>query len=343
MKKSRKRTADLLKGVAVILMIQVHLIELFAQQQLFDSYWGSILLFFGGPPAAPVFMTVMGYFIAKGNSNISKSVIRGLKLIGGGLLLNLGLNFHLFIKIYNHTIVASPWPYLFGVDILFLAGLSIIILAIFKKAAKNNPILYGIIIIIIIFVIQQLPYPTGLGFMSYINAFFHGNVWWSYFPLIPWLAYPVIGYLFYLLEPKITTYIKKQYLKIILIIATGVILVFSIGYGIEISANLHAYYHHDFVFYLFVLNFMIFWTFLFKKIASFSSNFVTKFIEWIGKNVTVIYVIQWLIIGNIATGLYKTQDGFQLVLWFFAIVISTSFLTLLYTKVKVVVFKPTVK
>jgi len=333
MKKSRNRTADLLKGVAVILMVQVHLIELFAQQQIFDSYIGSILLFLGGPPAAPIFMAVMGYFIAKGNSDISKSVIRGLKLIGGGLLLNFGLNFHLFVKIYNQTIVTSPWPYLFGVDILFLAGFSIIIIALLKKVNKNNPLFY-IITIVVIFLIQQLRYPTSLDFMMYFNALFHSNVWWSYFPIIPWLAYPITGYIFYLVEPRIISLIKNKNYKIIALGITGVILAFCIGYGILISANLHVYYHHDFIFYLFVLNFMIFWTLLFDVITSFPVNFVTTFIEWMGKNVTVFYVIQWLIIGNIATGLYKTQGGIQLIMWFFAIVVLTSLLTLVYTKGK---------
>jgi len=333
--KSRNRTADLLKGAAVLLMVQVHLIELFAQQQIFDSYIGSILLFLGGPPAAPIFMTIMGYFIAVGNSDISKSLLRGLKLFGGGLLLNFGLNLHLFIKIYNNTIVTSPWPYLFGVDILFLAGLSIIIIAILKRVTKNNPIVY-VITIVVIFLIQQLPYPASLGFMSYFNALFHSNVWWSYFPIVPWLAYPVIGYLFYLVKPKITTYLKKQLHKNILIIITGVILISSISYGIDVSANLHVYYHHSYIFFLFVLNFMVFWALLFDAITSFPANFVTTFIEWMGKNVTVFYVIQWLIIGNIATALYKTQDKFELVLWFFGIVFLTSILTLLYTKVKII-------
>jgi len=43
--KSRNRTADLLKGVAVILMVQVHIVELFAQQSIFDSFAGSIFFF----------------------------------------------------------------------------------------------------------------------------------------------------------------------------------------------------------------------------------------------------------------------------------------------------------
>ena len=31
-----------------------------------------------------------------------------------------------------------------------------------------------------------------------------------------------------------------------------------------------------------------------------------KYITWLGKNVTLIYVIQWIIVGNIGTAIYKT-------------------------------------
>ena len=111
-------------------------------------------------------------------------------------------------------------------------------------------------------------------------------------------------------------------------------LIVSIGYGVSVAANLHVYYHHDFIYYLFTLNFMIFWTVSFNFITSFPTNFITNSLEWMGKNVTVFYVIQWLIIGNVATALYKTQNGVELLFWFIGIVISTSLITLLYLKVK---------
>jgi len=57
---NRNQTADLLKGFAVIFMIQVHVIEQFATQTLYDSLWGKISLFLGGPFCAPVFLAVMG-------------------------------------------------------------------------------------------------------------------------------------------------------------------------------------------------------------------------------------------------------------------------------------------
>ena len=115
---------------------------------------------------------------------------------------------------------------------------------------------------------------------------------------------------------------------------SGVILVFTISYGIKIASNLHAYYHHNFIYYLFILNFMVFWAILFQVITSFTKNYITSFIEWMGKNVTVFYVIQWLIIGNIATGIYKTQNSFQIIIWFLAIVIATSLITFLWNRIR---------
>ena len=61
---NRTQTADLLKGIAVILMIQVHIIELFANHTIFNSDYGKLLLFLGGPLVAPIFSILFGYFIA---------------------------------------------------------------------------------------------------------------------------------------------------------------------------------------------------------------------------------------------------------------------------------------
>ncbi|MCK5846491.1 MAG: DUF1624 domain-containing protein [Bacteroidales bacterium] len=334
MKNTRNRTADILKGVAVLLMVQVHLIELFAQQQIFDSNIGSVLLFLGGPPAAPIFMAVMGYFIALGNSNISISIMRGIKLIVGGLILNVGLNLHLYYKIYNNTIETSPLPYLFGVDILFLAGLSIITLSLFNILFKKRTIPYVLAIIFIFVIGKFVSFPENSGAISYFTAFIYSDSWWSYFPFLPWLAYPLTGYVFYLILPSISRITENQTYKILILIISAIILIGSIGYGISIAANLHVYYHHNFLYYLFTLNFMIFWTILFNFITSFPSNIITNFLEWMGKNVTIFYVVQWLIIGNIATALYKTQNGIELLLWFIGIFTLTSLLTFLLVKVK---------
>ena len=50
---NRNGTADLLKGIAVLLMIQVHIMEQLAEYDLFNSRFGEISLFLGGPACAP--------------------------------------------------------------------------------------------------------------------------------------------------------------------------------------------------------------------------------------------------------------------------------------------------
>ena len=60
---TRTQTADVLKGIAILLMIQVHLVELFVTNEISESRVGNVLLFLGGPPVAPIFMTVFGYFV----------------------------------------------------------------------------------------------------------------------------------------------------------------------------------------------------------------------------------------------------------------------------------------
>ncbi|MDV7391850.1 heparan-alpha-glucosaminide N-acetyltransferase domain-containing protein, partial [Arthrospira platensis SPKY1] len=98
-KGSRLTLPDVLKGLAVLLMIQVHLTELFAVPFWLNSKAGQWSLFLGGAPAAPLFMAVMGYFLAKKQPTIMQAMKRGLRLISWGLMLNVGLNMHLLIKI----------------------------------------------------------------------------------------------------------------------------------------------------------------------------------------------------------------------------------------------------
>ncbi|NOX87344.1 MAG: acyltransferase [Chlorobi bacterium] len=330
---SRNRTADLLKGVAVILMIQVHLTELFARQDIYDSLLGSISLFLGGPPAAPVFMAVMGYYIAVSRRSARQMVIRGIKLIVLGLVLNIGLNFHLLIKIYTGAFQIDPLPYIFGVDILFLAGLSIIFLGIMKRFFKFKLIPY-VALLVLVFAFQYLLQNViHASTTNYFLAFFYGEgSWWSYFSFIPWLIYPLTGYLFFILQQPAYEKIRAYY-KYVVILSSLVVFVFF-NYGLKVSADLPAYYHHGFVFYLYSLCFLIFWLFIMNTLAKLPENRVSGFLEWTGINVTAAYVIQWLIIGNTATAIYKTQGLAALVLWFFVIVALMSAGILAWNRLK---------
>lgn len=320
---TRNRTADLLKGVAIVLMIQVHLTELFARQDIFDSLAGRISLFLGGPPAAPVFMAVMGYYVAISKKSARQMTIRGVKLILLGFALNIGLNFNLLIHIYTGILQIGAWEYIFGVDILFLAGLSIIILALMKKFFGLKPVPFIFTLAIVLFVQFILQKVIRASTQNYFIAFFYGEgAWWSYFPLFPWLVYPVTGYLFFILQKSFQKEIRPFYYYIVG--AATLVTAIFFSYGLEVSADLPLYYHHGFIFYLYTLCFLIFWLFFMNAFSRLPENYLSRFMEWFGRNVTAAYVVQWLIIGNIATSLYKTQGEWILAFWFAFVMVFTS-------------------
>jgi uncharacterized membrane protein len=332
----RSPLPDILKGIAVILMIQVHLMQLFATEALYYSIVGKVSLFLGGPPAAPVFMVIMGYFIAKSERGFTEHLIRGLKLIGLGFLLNIGLNLNLLVKIITGSSSQNPWPFIFGVDILFLAGIGIIVIGVARLVFRRRIVPYAVLALMILLIGQALPVYSGSHeWIEYVMAFLGGDYPWSYFPVFPWLAYPVTGFLFCVLDEKynlmeVTTK-GKSYIMITVLLMVMV----TFGYGFNISGNLEMYYHHSLIFYLWVLIFLIFWvlalSFLFDERYK---TFLSGYFKWTGKNVTTFYVVQWLIIGNLATILYRSQNILELMLWFTAILTATSLIVFSWEEVK---------
>lgn len=69
----------------------------------------------------------------------------------------------------------------------------------------------------------------------------------------------------------------------------------------------------------------------FEKIETLcGKNNIMLYIKWLGKNVTAAYVIQWIIIGNITTAIFKTQNELELLVWFF--LVTAAILILMYEK-----------
>jgi uncharacterized membrane protein len=332
---------DLLKGLAALFMVQIHITELFIDTAGRESLFGKTSLFLGGPFAAVVFMLVMGYFIARNKSSLAQNMVRGVKIFILGFLLNFGLNFHLLLKIRFADWPYNPLEYLFGVDILYLAGMSIIVLAGLKSLKKGKTTVALLLLVAV----------TALtGFMNlkltgnnhyYILPFIAGNYSWSYFPLFPWLAYPLAGFIFALHEPKIKliTESNKTAIAILISIVAAGVLIYA-KQGINTTVYLPAYYHHTFLFVLWAIGLSALWAISIKFVVKlFPEMFVTNFFCYIGKHITLFYVIQWLIIGNIATTIYQTQNIRQYWYWFAGIFAASVMLTFLIEKIRLKLFQ----
>jgi uncharacterized membrane protein len=310
---------DVLKGVAVMLMIQVHITELFATEAFYNSLAGRISLFLGGVPAAPMFMAVMGFFFAIIPRSTVSHFRRGVQLIVYGFLLNIGLNLNLFFKIFKGNINTDPLPYIFGVDILFLAGLALIILAVTTVFSKKRPVPLLVIALIVATIPVVLPFYLGNNeVLRFIFAYFHSHEWWSYFPVFPWLAYPLSGAAAGFIYTENKEESARFFARLAFLVVSLLVLVVLFGYGFNISADLPAYYHHGPLFFGWALVFITLIALFFNKLMQLvgTENFVFRFLGWAGRQVTAFYVFQWLIIGNLATIIYKTVEPEFLILWF---------------------------
>ena len=307
--------------------------ELFINDTGRESIAGKISLFLGGPLAAPVFMTTMGYFISLSNRNELHTIRRGALIFLLGLLLNIGLNFNLLLRIQFSGWQYDPLEYIFGVDILYLAGLSIMILALLKNTGRISGLLA---LLLIAGITVSTPFVNSLAdkvtARNYVLPFIAGNASWSYFPLFPWLAYPLAGYWFQKNEETIVTFFNRNRgiaVTGFLIILIGI--AFFSRFGFNSAIKLTTYYHHNFLLFLWINGLISIWAIALRRIIKkFPESKLLHLIRWTGKNVTLIYVIQWLIIGNLATEIYRTQSIGMFGGWFAGITMLSSSLCYIY-------------
>ncbi len=306
---NRTHTADILKGIAILLMIQVHLVEVFASHELEASDIGKFFMFLGGPPVAPLFMVLFGYFISLTHQSTQQLVVRGLKIFALGMLLNLAMNFNLINTVRRGLLQIDILSFVFGEDILQFAGISLIVIVVLKKVLEQQLILTFILIIVSTLVGQYLvTYIPEDDTLKYVTAFFYGSSHWSYFPLFPWLAYPLTGMALYQLQQRYT--INLMYaIKTNKTLGVGAFLfvVLTLGYAIHVASDLPTYYHHGVLFYLWVIVFLTVYSACIYLITErLKTTVVFRYLTWLGKHVTLIYIIQWIIIGNIGTEIYKS-------------------------------------
>jgi uncharacterized membrane protein len=306
---NRTHTADVLKGIAILLMIQVHLVELFASHELATSRVGKVFMFLGGPPVAPLFMILFGYFISVTHKSTQQLIVRGVKIFALGMLLNLALNFNLIYTVWRGLLQIDILPFVFGVDILQFAGLSLIVIGLLKKVLEQQLTMTVMVIVASVLLGQYLAaYIPENNSLKYVTAFFYGSAQWSYFPLFPWLAYPLTGMVLYQLQQRYQidiTLITKT--NRTLAIGALLFVILTIGYAISIASDLPSYYHHGILFFLWMIVFLSLYSTCVHAITErIGTTMLFTYLTWLGKHVTLIYIIQWIIIGNMATEIYKS-------------------------------------
>lgn len=335
---NRNQLADLLKGVAVVFMIMIHLTNNLATLQIEKSAVGEFINFLGGPPAAPLFMIIMGYFLGFSKRDTFFNIKRGVKLFIGGILLNIGINFSALIQIVIGNSEANPLNYIFGVDILLLAGLSIVFITIIKSLLRDFAEACFLLSIIVVLASEIMikAFAFDLLHFNYVTALFWGRYERSYFSLFPWLAFPLVGFALAQFQIKNRSKFNlSNKTKWGLLVLWAIGFVATYNYAAQISAVLPVYYKFDLQFYIWMLLFLLGFVLLINEIHSFSPNYLPfKYIKWIGENVLLFYVFQWIIIGNLTTYYYKTIEAGNVVILFAVVLLAVSVLTLVTKRMK---------
>ncbi|MCX8104844.1 MAG: DUF1624 domain-containing protein [Ignavibacterium album] len=204
--KVRYISADLLRGLVIIIMIEVHVFNAFLLPELKQTSWFSILNFINGL-VAPSFLFVSGFaFEVSSGSKLDemrklgkafwKKIGRIFQIILIGYALH--LPYYSFSKIINKS-TPHQLESFFAVDVLQCIGFGLLFLFLTRLLIKSDKFYYIFLFISLFLVTLISPLLWKIDF----NQLFHplvGNYFnrlhGSLFPIFPWLNFLLAGALF---------------------------------------------------------------------------------------------------------------------------------------------------
>jgi uncharacterized membrane protein len=205
---------DLARGLAVLFMVWIHVLITFSTPQVMHSPFGTIIEFLGGPPAAPVFMALMGVsFYYSRHTDFRAGVLRGVRIIALGYVLNFlrgVLPIVLVGKLSPAAYAAIPPDVadcveaFLELDILQFAGLALIVMAVIRQIRVNKYLLLAAAVAIAVVAPLLWGIGTGVPVLDRLLDLLWGDKPspvpavgnFVSFPFFPWFAFVLAGMVF---------------------------------------------------------------------------------------------------------------------------------------------------
>jgi len=300
----RLRFLDLARGLAIIFMVFQHVQIVFAVDAGEASALGQGFLLLGTAPAAPVFMVVMGFLYgSSASSDVRSGVVRGLKLFAFGYALNI-LRFVIpgLLAGWNPTVQAflGPewWGPFFEVDILQLAGLSLALLAPVKRYVRDP----RAVLALAAGVVVVSPLLWGVGGSFVLDPLWGVGEHVS-FPFFPWVAYPLLGLALAGFAAVATSASRVVRSWVVagaasLLVGAAIAVLTPADTGILAFGD---YYRSGLPVQLMLAGFVLLWLSLMWWLDErLSWRVIPRYLTSLSRNITAIYVIQWMLIGWLA-------------------------------------------
>lgn len=339
----RIQSFDLARGFTVLIMPSIHVVMLYSSPQVQQSWLGDILAFIAEGPGAQLFMLLMGMSFTF-SSRISPQYVlqRTFYLWVAAYCLNF-LKFivplwsgwmpqNLLDELHLQTDARAATFFLFIGDILHFAAIAYPLLFLVSRL-KHYPY-WSLLMAVAIMLCSPLVWDikTGIVWVDYLLQLTGGHPPQAFFPVFPWLVYPLAGLAagYYLRKHDTTAVLKKA-------AWIGVLFLFvsCLFPPTQLPAEWLPFYRTQTADTLFHLGFVMVWIAVIHWLSRKTrGNVFFDLLIYCSKNITSIYIIQWVLIcWGMALAGYGTLGFAATFLSMSAITISTLLLARLVKRI----------
>ena len=332
---------DLARGLAVLFMVSVHALQTYATPEVYDSPFGWILEALGGPPAAPVFVFLMGAVMAFSRRTGTWAMVRrGFVLLALAYVLN-GLRGSLpvWVAIQAGASAAelggsSPLSELTTIDILHFAGMANLALACVRRLSQRPWVWIGVAAVVAVASPWIWGAMSGWPPLDFVLELLWGTGDGTAFPVLPWVAFPLVGMAagVWLSETDDVSRVFRR-------LAQSGVALLAIGGALTLTGidfHLGDYWRTGPGGMLLMIGFVLVWVWLCHLVAQYVLHTVPgRLLIFWSRNVTVFYFIHWVLIGwSVLLVGYEAFGVLGTLIGIVAIVVASSLLTLVWVRVR---------
>lgn len=193
---------DLLRGWAVLVMIEVHVVNTFLLPELRSQSWFTVLNFINGL-VAPTFLFITGYafvLVAQRKWNDYLAVNRVFFKQVGRILQIWAVGYALHLPVFSFTrlMQESPqlWMSFWKVDVLHCIAASLLLMLLLAVVLRRQTVFMWAVSAIGLLVIFSTPFTWTMNIDAYVPiqiANYFNAAHGSLFPLLPWLGFVFFG------------------------------------------------------------------------------------------------------------------------------------------------------
>ncbi len=328
---------DMARGYTVLLMPLIHAMVMYAGVDAHFTTTATVISWFGEETGAPLFMLLMGL-----SAGLTKKATafyflkRSIVLLCLAFLLNLlkfvlpyvsGTMPHdLLIDLGMATKERTALNLLLIGDIFHLAALSFMTFALCRLAG-NKERFFEYLLPVLVFLISERPFYNN----SFLTAWLTGTVPNVYFPLLPWLFYPLLGKLLSgVIETEDGAFWKLA------VMGAGWVMAALFIFGFTPHESLFRFYKPGQGALLYYSGCSLMWLFVCDRFSKACClTHVKEWLRFLSRHITLFYLIQWVLVcWAMAVVGYRQQSLINTLLLATIITALTVWLTVAFVKLK---------